>query len=113
MASLARQAAVKLRAEGISLQVVNARFCRPLDVELLLDLFRRYKRIVTVEENVLAGGFGSAVDELAQEAGAPCRILRLGLPNAFIPHAARDELLARYGLDVEGIIGQIRDFLKK
>jgi 1-deoxy-D-xylulose-5-phosphate synthase len=111
MATLARQAAARLRKEGISLQVVNARFCRPLDVELFLSLFKKHRKVVTVEENVLAGGFGSAIDELAQEAGAACRILRLGLPNAFIPHATRADLLARYRLDEEGIAGQIKDFL--
>lgn len=113
MATLARQAARKLRTEGIALQVVNARFCRPLDVELYLDIFKKYKKLVTIEENVLAGGFGSAVDELAQEAGANCRILRLGLPNAFVPHGTRAELLERYGLSLDGITGQLRDFLNK
>lgn len=111
MATLALQAARALRVDRISLTVVNARFCRPLDVELYLSLFKKHRRIVTIEENVLAGGFGSAVDELAQEAGASCRILRLGLPNSFIPHATRSELLARYRLDAEGIAGQIREFL--
>lgn len=112
MATYAHQAAIRLAEEGFSLQVTNARFCRPLDVELYLELFKKHKKIVTIEENVLAGGFGSAVDELAQEAGASCRILRLGLPNAFIPQAPRADLLARYRLDVDGIVGQIRDFLK-
>ncbi len=112
MATLAMQAARKLKAEGISLQVVNARFGRPLDVELFLEVFRKYGKVVTIEENVLAGGFGSAVDELAQEAGASCRILRLGLPNTFITHATRAELLEKYGLSAEGIAGQIREFLK-
>lgn len=111
MATLARQAAARLRREGISLQVVNARFCRPLDVELYLSILKKYRKVVTVEENVLAGGFGSAIDELAQEAGASCRILRLGLPNAFVPHASRTDLLARYRLDEEGIAMQIKDFL--
>ncbi len=111
MATLARQAAIRLREEGIFLQVVNARFCRPLDVELYLSIFKKHRKVVTVEENVLAGGFGSAIDELAQEAGAACRILRLGLPNTFIPHASRAELLAKYRLDEEGIADQIKDFL--
>lgn len=111
MATLARQAAARLRREGISLQVVNARFCRPLDVELYLSILKKYRKVVTVEENVLAGGFGSAIDELAQEAGAACRILRLGLPNVFVPHASRTDLLARYRLDEEGIAMQIKDFL--
>lgn len=111
MATMARQAAARLRKEGISLQVVNARFCRPLDVELYLSLFKKHRKVVTVEENVLAGGFGSAIDELAQEAGASCRILRLGLPNSFIPHASRAELLSRYRLDEDGIADQIKDFL--
>lgn len=112
MSTLALQAARALEAEGISLQVVNARFCRPLDVELYLEMFKKHKKIVTVEENVLAGGFGSALDELAQEAGSSCRILRLGLPNTFIPQGTRAGLLERYGLDAAGIAAQILDFLK-
>ncbi len=111
MATLAQQAAQRLRARGIALQVVNARFCCPLDVELYLDLFKKHKYIVTVEENVLAGGFGSAIDELAQEAGSRSRLWRLGLPNDFIPQGTRGELLDRYGLSADGLARQIEGLL--
>lgn len=112
MATLAQRAAAKLRTQGLRPEVINARFCRPLDVELYLEVFKKFKRVVTIEENVLAGGFGSAIDELAQEAGASCRILRLGLPNTFIPQGKRRDLLRGYGLDEEGIAKSIYEFLK-
>jgi len=112
MATIAQKATVKLKARGIYPEVINARFCRPLDVEMYLEVFKKFKKVVTIEENVLAGGFGSAIDELAQESGAKCRLLRLGLPNAFIPHGSREELLKGLGLDEEGIAKSIAEFLK-
>jgi len=113
MASVAQQAAAELRKEGINLQTVNARFCRPLDAELYRKLFKDFRKIITVEENVLAGGFGSAVEELVLEGRAMCQVLRLGLPDNFIEHGPRAQLLDRYGLSTAKVAHQVREFLKR
>jgi 1-deoxy-D-xylulose-5-phosphate synthase len=91
--------------------VVDPRFLKPLDRELLTGEARRCGVVVTVEENVLAGGFGSAVLELLAAEGVAARVLRLGLPDAFIEQGSQEELQARCGLDAAGIAGGIRHFL--
>jgi 1-deoxy-D-xylulose-5-phosphate synthase len=97
-------AADLLKQEGIHVTVVNARFIKPLDVDLLSRLFDESRFIVTVEEGALAGGFGSAVLEAACQHGWDTRILRtLGLPDRFIEHGDRNELLQDLGLDSAGI----------
>ncbi len=93
---IAREAAALLREAGETPTVVDARFVKPLDTALLDLLAREHRRIVTVEENALAGGFGSAV--LEQLAGATVEVVRFGLPDAFVPHGGRDQLLADIGL---------------
>jgi 1-deoxy-D-xylulose-5-phosphate synthase len=98
------QAADRLRAEGLELGVINARFLKPLDSETILGAVRRLPLVVTVEEGVLAGGFGSAVLEAAADAGLHARpICRLGIPDRFVPHGTREELLWELGLDAAGI----------
>jgi 1-deoxy-D-xylulose-5-phosphate synthase len=111
MAAPAQEAAEKLAAGGISLAVVDPRFLKPLDAELLMAEARRCGRVVTLEENVLQGGFGSAVLELLSDAGINVPLLRIGLPDAFIEQGTQAELHARYGLDAAGIAERIRDFL--
>jgi 1-deoxy-D-xylulose-5-phosphate synthase len=98
MATVARQAADDLDAQGIGLEVVDARFVKPLDDELLMSALRRHGTVCTVEENVLAGGFGSAVLELAERNGLFKGIVRLGLPDAFIEAGPRPVLLELNGL---------------
>ena len=93
---IALEAARLLRADGESPTVVDARFVKPLDAALLERLAHDHRRIVTVEENALAGGFGSAV--LEHLAGSGVEVVRLGLPDAFVPHGDRDQLLADVGL---------------
>ncbi|WP_461211495.1 1-deoxy-D-xylulose-5-phosphate synthase [Desulfocurvus sp. DL9XJH121] len=90
---------------GKSVAVFNARFVKPLPEEQLLELAARFKVLVTVEENALAGGFGSAVLELLADRGAlgGVSVLRLGLPDAFVEHGAQKLLRAKLGLDKEGI----------
>jgi len=98
------EAASKLEGQGIEATVVNARFVKPLDRELLLGLAEKIGRVVTVEENVLAGGFGSAVLEMFQEAGFfPGDFVRLGLPDSFIPHGSQSILRSMHGIDADGI----------
>ena len=103
-------AAEILKAEGIEVRVVNARFVKPLDAELLCETARACKRIVTVEENALMGGFGSAVLELLSEKGiTDVSVRRLGIPDEFAPQATQKELRKIYGIDADGIAKAVRD----
>jgi 1-deoxy-D-xylulose-5-phosphate synthase len=107
-------AAKLLAADGISAAVVNARFVKPLDAEMILRMARQAGRVVTVEEHALQGGFGSAVLECL-DAGALNNIktLRIGLPDAYIEHGSQKALRRKYGLDVEGIYTSIKEFVEK
>jgi len=109
----ALEAALALEAEnGVSLTVVNARFVKPLDGELILKLAQKHGCLITIEENVLQGGFGTAVLELLEEHGlSGVRVLRLGYPDSYIPQAEQHELRAMLGLDTAGITASIRSFL--
>jgi 1-deoxy-D-xylulose-5-phosphate synthase len=103
------KAADKLREEGVHVGVINARFVKPLDRETIGRAIRECGFVVTVEEGVLAGGFGSAVLEFAADAGLDTsRVRRLGIPDAFVEHGERNELLADLGLDANGIAAECR-----
>jgi len=103
------KAAERLREEGIEVGVINARFAKPLDTATLLKAVEDLPLVVTVEEGTLQGGFGSAVLEAANAAGLDTRnIVRLGIPDRFVQHAERAELLAELGLDVNGICDTVR-----
>ncbi len=106
----ALRAAELLAQEGIEAAVVNARFVKPLDKALLYGLARNFRRIVTVEENVLAGGFGSAVLEFYERKvlTAGHEFLRIGIPDRFIHHGPQQEVRASLDLSPEGIVRQIR-----
>jgi len=102
-------AAEKLRAEGLACEVVDMRFIKPLDTELLTSVWARYRLVATVEENAIAGGFGAAVLEWAAREGCSGpQVKLLGIPDEFQEHASRAELLADLGLDVSGIAASIR-----
>jgi len=89
--------------------VINARFVKPLDTGLLLQRIEAAPWVVTVEENALPTGFGSAVLEAVNDAGIPSgRLVRLGLPDRFVEHGDRGELLADLGLDAPGIAAACR-----
>jgi 1-deoxy-D-xylulose-5-phosphate synthase len=106
------KAAERLRQEGISIGVINARFAKPLDRQTLLRAVEELPLIVTVEEGTLEGGFGSALLEAANSVGLDTRhIVRLGIPDRFIEHAERTELLADLGLDLNGICQAVRSGL--
>jgi len=97
-------AAEKLGEKGIEVTVVNARFAKPLDKALILDLVRNHKLIVTVEDHALMGGFGSAVLELVtEEREDACKIVRMGIPDRFMEHGPRNLILKNIGLDEDGI----------
>ncbi|MCU0715500.1 MAG: 1-deoxy-D-xylulose-5-phosphate synthase [Pirellula sp.] len=107
-------AADLLKQEGIDIAVINARFIKPLDIEMLSQVFEECRFVVTVEEGALAGGFGSAVLEAACQQGWDTRILRtLGLPDRFIEHGERSELLADLGLDAPGIAATCRSLSER
>jgi len=106
----ALEAAQELASNGIKTGVVNARFAKPLDDELIIELAGRTKRIVTVEENTLSGGFGSGVADLLQKSGmSDVRVRSIGLPDDFIEQGSQAILRAKYGLDTNGIIRQVLD----
>jgi 1-deoxy-D-xylulose-5-phosphate synthase len=106
------KAAELLRQDGIEVGVINARFAKPLDRTTLLRAVEQLPLVVTVEEGTLEGGFGSAVLEAANAAGLDTRnILRLGLPDQFIDHGERAELLAELSLDAAGIARTVRKHL--
>jgi 1-deoxy-D-xylulose-5-phosphate synthase len=108
------RAAERLRERyGLRVGVVNARFAKPLDRVTLFKAIEECGFVLTVEEGVLPGGFGSAVLEAASDAGLDTRHLRrLGLPDRFILHAERDEQLAEVGLDVDGITAAALDLAR-
>lgn len=104
MVNTALVAADILSHEGIELEVINARFVKPLDKTMLEDVSSRFKTIFTVEEGIADGGFGSAVLEFCERENiAGARIRRIGLPDEFIEHGAREELLRKYHLTPEAI----------
>ncbi|MGD0779705.1 MAG: 1-deoxy-D-xylulose-5-phosphate synthase [Dehalococcoidales bacterium] len=106
------EAANKLALKGIEATVVNARFAKPLDKELITNLASQIKNIVTVEENVLTGGFGSSVISLLQESGLnDVKIKNIGIPDEFVEHGTQAILRAKYGLDAEGIMRQVKEML--
>lgn len=101
-----------LAPNGIEVTVVNARFAKPLDADLILDLAGRFKYIVTVEENALSGGFGSSVVELLQQADiTDVKVKSIGLPDEFVGQGSRAILCSQYNLDAEGIAGQVMSLL--
>ena len=111
MVAPALAAAETLAASGISATVVNARFARPLDEKVVTGLARSVG--VTIEENVIAGGFGSAVSECLDANGLSATPhLRLGVPNEFVLHGKRDELLRQIGLDAEGIAARSLEWVR-
>ena len=115
LATDARLAAERLVAEGgPDLTVVNARFVKPLDVELLRSQVVPGSRVMTVEENALAGGFGAAVMEAIADCGVPGVVVeRLGIPDEYQPHGSQEILRARLDLDVEGIMRRARAFFPR
>jgi 1-deoxy-D-xylulose-5-phosphate synthase len=106
-------AARLLADDGLSVTVVNVRFVKPLDRELLVSLARQTGRVVTVEENALQGGFGSAVLELLEEEElSAVRVTRLGYPDKFVEQGEQSQLHQRYGLTAEGIAASVRQALR-
>jgi 1-deoxy-D-xylulose-5-phosphate synthase len=112
MANVALNAADLLATEGISAEVVNMRFVKPLDADLLRNVGSRIPRLVTIEDNSIVGGFGSAVAECLSSAGMTgVRLHTLGLPDRFVDHGTPAELYAELGLDAKGIAASVAAFV--
>src|SRR5436309_7721982 len=110
----AMQAADNLAKDGVETTVVNARFVKPLDSALLLALARTKRLILTIEEAYVAGGFGSAVMDLLEENGLQdrVRVVRMGIPDRIVTHGDAKLLLAKYGLDADGIYTRVREAIE-
>lgn len=107
------EAAQKLAVNGIEAAVINCRFLKPLDADLICHWAQKTRRVLTVEENVLQGGFGSAVLELFQEKGLlSLQVKRLGIPDLFVEHGPQALLRKKYGIDGEGIFKGAGEMLK-
>ena len=106
------RAAERLAEVGIQAAVINSRFLKPLDGNLLCDWAKRIGRVLTVEENVLQGGFGSSVLELFQERGLnSIQMKRLGIPDVFVEHGPQALLREKYGIDENGIFKGVKELL--
>jgi 1-deoxy-D-xylulose-5-phosphate synthase len=110
MVAIAMDAAATLEREGTSVTVINARYIKPLD-DRLEPWARRHPVVVTVEDNVVTGGFGAAVAEQLAPLGIPVTLV--GVPSSFIPHGSQALLFQRLGLDAAGVAGRIRSALPR
>ncbi|MBC7106920.1 MAG: 1-deoxy-D-xylulose-5-phosphate synthase [Firmicutes bacterium] len=112
MVPVACGAAEVLAAQGIGVAVIDARFAKPLDEECLSAWAERTRLVVTLEEHVLAGGFGSAVAEMLADRGlSGVRVARMGLSDTFVEHGSQEALLARYGLTPEAVAREVARLL--
>ena len=101
------QAAADLREEGLDVGVINARFAKPIDHETIVKAVEQCGFVITLEESTLCGGFGSAVLEACNDAGvSTANVFRLGIPDRFMEHGERGDLLATIGLDRAGIVAK-------
>jgi 1-deoxy-D-xylulose-5-phosphate synthase len=111
MSALARELGARLERDGYSAAVINPRFVKPLDRDLLEQYSRRVAAFVTLEDHVKMGGFGSAVIEALEEIGSTVPVVRIGWPDQFIEHGKVDDLRAKYGLTVEDARAQVLPLL--
>jgi len=112
MVTTGREVVDLFAEQGHSIELINARFVKPMDEELLSEVAGRARVIVTLEENALRGGFGQAVAEFLTRRGYPGRFAALGLPDQFVTHGNRSLLMRDVGLDVDGISTSLSDLLK-
>jgi 1-deoxy-D-xylulose-5-phosphate synthase len=103
MVDVAEEAAGLLSERGIEAEVINARFVKPMDEEVIKDRAARCKLIVTLEENVLRGGFGEGVAALLEEMSASCGLIKIGIPDHFVQHGKVADLFRIEGMDSESV----------
>lgn len=109
----ALEAAQILQENQIECTIINGRFIKPMDIELLKDVATKTKRILTIEENTIIGGFGSGVMEALSDEGIDVPVKRIGIPDMFLPHGSQKTLRKTIGIDAEGISRGILKWLKK
>jgi 1-deoxy-D-xylulose-5-phosphate synthase len=109
---VAMEIASKLEGEGVSAAVINARFAKPIDREMVEFYAQHVDVILTVEDHVLAGGFGSAVLEAVSSSGNQTPVVRVGWPDQFIEHGKPDDLRAKYGISVQAALDKLRPHLR-
>ncbi len=112
MVPMAQEVASKLEGEGVSSAVINSRFAKPIDAEMVEFYARTVDVILTMEDHVLAGGFGSAVLEVLSNASVNTAVVRIGWPDQFIEHGKPDDLRAKYGLSVKAALEKLRPHLR-
>lgn len=108
---MAQEIAVKLEAQGVSAAVINARFTKPIDTEMLEFYAQTVDVILTLEDHVLRGGFGSAVLEELSNAGLATPVVRIGWPDQFIEHGKPEALRLKYGISVDAAMEKLRPYL--
>ena len=112
MVRMASEVAAKLESEGVSAAVINARFAKPVDAGMIEFYAREVDVILTLEDHVLAGGFGSTVLETVSSLGIKIPVVRIGWPDRFIEHGKPDDLRAKYGVSVAAALEKLRAHLK-
>jgi 1-deoxy-D-xylulose-5-phosphate synthase len=110
---MAQEVAAKLEGEGISAAVINARFAKPVDAAMVEFYARSVDALMSMEDHVLSGGFGSAVLEELSNLGLTTPVVRIGWPDRFIEHGKPEALRAKYGISVEGTLEKLRPGLGK
>ena len=109
---MAKEIASKLEGEGVSAAVINARFAKPVDAEMVEFYAQHVGVILTLEDHVLAGGFGSAVLEVMSNARIDTPVVRIGWPDQFIEHGKPDDLRVKYGISVQAALDKLRPYLE-
>jgi len=113
MVPMGVEIAAKLEGEGAAAAVINARFAKPIDTEMVEFYAQHVDAILTLEDHVLAGGFGSAVLETVSGLGLQTPVVRVGWPDQFIEHGKPDELRAKYGLSTQAAVEKLRPYLRQ
>jgi 1-deoxy-D-xylulose-5-phosphate synthase len=111
MIPYALEAAEKLEDESISVEVINARFIKPLDTEMLRDISNRFQYAVSIEDGQKAGGFGSAVLEAISDNELDLRLSLMGYEDKFVEHGSQEQLITEQGLDSDGIANKVRELI--
>ena len=111
MVYTALDAAKQIASSGITCEVVNCRFIKPMDTAYLDSMKKKFTKIITLEEGTTTGGFGDGVAGWLLENGFQGQLKKLGLPDTFVEHGSRDQILAMLGLDLDGVSQSIRDWV--
>ena len=101
----------KLKKQGIDVALYDMRFVKPLDENLLHEIFSKFDRVITVEDGCLQGGFGSAVAEFMIDKGYYSKLKRLGIPDSIVEHGEPSDLYKECGIDTEGIVKAVKEMM--